>query len=236
VEELASVIRRTVIVRRDIQVTGQAGITGLETAIILIAFVVVASVFAFTVLSAGVFSSERSKETIYQGVDETETSLSPKGSTIVATGDVSGTTAVTKVTFNVTSSVKSGGVIDLTPPYTADDTGVDPDLSGLESPSTVSFTDDNQHTSTIPWTIRFLGGDNGDYLLDRGEMAEITVWFHELTTGAGTYTIGTATDAYLTSRVVANDTFTLLFDPGSGAVVDIQRTIPARLDPFIHLK
>ncbi|MEE8363798.1 MAG: archaellin/type IV pilin N-terminal domain-containing protein, partial [Dehalococcoidia bacterium] len=45
----------------------QRGITGLETAIILIAFVVVASVFAFTVLSTGIFSSERSKETVYAG-------------------------------------------------------------------------------------------------------------------------------------------------------------------------
>ena len=33
----------------------QKGITGLETAIILIAFVVVAAVFAYTVLSAGLF-------------------------------------------------------------------------------------------------------------------------------------------------------------------------------------
>ena len=38
--------------------TRERGITGLETAIILIAFVVVASVFAFTVLSTGIFSSE----------------------------------------------------------------------------------------------------------------------------------------------------------------------------------
>ena len=42
----------------------ERGITGLETAIILIAFVVVASVFAFTVLSTGIFASERSKETV----------------------------------------------------------------------------------------------------------------------------------------------------------------------------
>ena len=39
--------------------TSERGITGLETAIILIAFVVVASVFAFTVLSMGIFASER---------------------------------------------------------------------------------------------------------------------------------------------------------------------------------
>ena len=36
----------------------ERGITGLETAIILIAFVVVASVFAYSVLSAGIFSSQ----------------------------------------------------------------------------------------------------------------------------------------------------------------------------------
>ena len=48
----------------------QKGITGLETAIILIAFVVVASVFAFTVLSTGIFSSERSKETVFAGLQE----------------------------------------------------------------------------------------------------------------------------------------------------------------------
>ena len=42
----------------------QRGVTGLETAIILIAFVVVASVFAFTVLSTGIFSAERGKETV----------------------------------------------------------------------------------------------------------------------------------------------------------------------------
>ncbi len=35
---------------------GQAGITGLETAIILIAFVTVAAVFGYAVLSAGLFS------------------------------------------------------------------------------------------------------------------------------------------------------------------------------------
>ena len=36
----------------------QEGITRLETAIVLIAFVVVASVFAFAVLSTGLLSSE----------------------------------------------------------------------------------------------------------------------------------------------------------------------------------
>ena len=46
------------------------GITGLETAIVLIAFVVVSSVFAFAALSTGLFSSDKAKETINAGLSE----------------------------------------------------------------------------------------------------------------------------------------------------------------------
>ena len=48
----------------------EQGITGLETAIILIAFVVVATIFAFVVLTAGVFSAERGKETVFAGLEK----------------------------------------------------------------------------------------------------------------------------------------------------------------------
>ena len=80
---------------------GERGITGLETAIILIAFVVVAAVFAYTVLSAGIFSTQRSQETIYSGLEEATGSLEIKGGVIarnvvagepVGTGDASDTT------------------------------------------------------------------------------------------------------------------------------------------------
>ncbi|MEE8045825.1 MAG: archaellin/type IV pilin N-terminal domain-containing protein, partial [Dehalococcoidia bacterium] len=60
---------------RENGILSQKGITGLETAIVLIAFVVVASVFAFTILSAGVFSSEANKQTIHAGLKETRTRL-----------------------------------------------------------------------------------------------------------------------------------------------------------------
>jgi flagellin FlaB len=60
----------------------QRGITGLETAIILIAFVVVASAFAFTVLSTGIFASERSKETVYAGIQKAQASIEPRGSIV----------------------------------------------------------------------------------------------------------------------------------------------------------
>ncbi len=51
---------------------GQRGITGLETAIILIAFVTAASIVAYSVLSAGVFSAERSKEVVYRGIEQAQ--------------------------------------------------------------------------------------------------------------------------------------------------------------------
>ena len=65
--------------------SSERGVTGLETAIILIAFVVVASVFAFTVLSTGIFSAERGKETVFAALRQARASVELKGS-IIANG------------------------------------------------------------------------------------------------------------------------------------------------------
>ena len=62
----------------------QKGITGLETAIVLIAFVVVAAAFAFTVITTGLFSSEKAAETATAGLGEASTSLTPKGSALAS--------------------------------------------------------------------------------------------------------------------------------------------------------
>ena len=61
---------------------GEKGMTGLETAIILIAFVTVASVLAYTVLSAGIFAAERGKATVYQGLQQAQSTMSLKSSVI----------------------------------------------------------------------------------------------------------------------------------------------------------
>lgn len=72
---------------KDLKITkvpwpGQHGITGLETAIVLIAFVVVSSVFAFAALSTGLFSSDKSKETINAGLTEASGTIEIRGSII----------------------------------------------------------------------------------------------------------------------------------------------------------
>ncbi|MCH8348704.1 MAG: hypothetical protein IIB29_00510 [Chloroflexi bacterium] len=74
----------------------QRGITGLETAIVLIAFVVVSSVFAFAALSTGLFSSDVAKQTIQAGLAETRGTLELKGSVIAK---VSGTTGAEQVSL-----------------------------------------------------------------------------------------------------------------------------------------
>lgn len=93
---------------------GQKGITGLETAIILIAFVTVAAVLAYTVLSAGIFSSERGKEAVYNGIQSAQSTLSVKGSVLVidnatlqftlAMSTGSGSVDLTKLVFNYWNS------------------------------------------------------------------------------------------------------------------------------------
>ena len=83
----------------------ERGITALETAIILIAFVVVAAIFAFTVLSTGTFLTERSKEAAYAGLQEVRGSMELKGSVVLENaGDT--------VVFNL-ATVAGGSSVDL---------------------------------------------------------------------------------------------------------------------------
>ena len=212
----------------------QRGVTGLETAIILIAFVVVASVFAFTVLSTGVFSAERGKETVFAGLREAQASLSPAGSLNAIRGDVEGTNAIIKVKFVVTSAI-SGEEIDLTPPNTTDDSAPDPDANaGAQSVMIISYSDENQNINDLDWTVDFIGKTNGDFILDPDEQAEVTIWFHDYD---GTdYNLGTATNTmYLTTRLGINTKFRVEVKPQEGSVLVLERTTPARLQPIIEL-
>ena len=213
---------------------GERGVTGLETAIILIAFVVVASVFAFTVLSTGVFSAERGKETVYAGLREAQASLAHGGTISAHRGDVEGTNAIVKIKFLVTSAI-GGEEIDLTPPNTTDDTAPDPDANaGAQSVMIVSYSDLNQAISDTDWTIDFIGKTNGDFILDTDEKAEVTVWLHDYD---GTdYNLGTTTNTmYLTTRLGISTKFRIEVKPQEGSVLVLERTTPPRLQPIVEL-
>jgi len=227
----------------------EKGITGLETAIILIAFVVVASVFAFTVLSTGIFASERSKETVFAGLEEAKSSIEPRGSVIAYKGNEGSADTIYKISFVVSNAV-AGEPVDLTPPYDIDDSGDDPDIvSNAEYKTVVSYVDQNQFLADVPWSVSWIGNNNSDNLLEEGEKAEITVWLLQRdntvtnptdSSGVTYYSGADANGArgMLSSdtAITTNDQFTVEMKPESGAVLTVQRTAPSRLDTIMDLK
>jgi flagellin FlaB len=187
----------------------EAGITALETAIILIAFVVVASVFAFTMLSAGTFSTERGKEAIYAGLTEVQSSMEVKGGVIansVTTG--SGPTATVNSLVFTVANVLHGQPVNLT-------TGI------TESVVVFEYRDAQQSVPLdgTKWTVSWLGNHNANELLEAGELAQITVDVSALNPPLST-----------------NTTFNLEMKPPSGAVLNLQRTTPPWLDKVNDLK
>ena len=61
------------------------GIIGLEAAIILIAFVIIAAVFSFMVVNQGLFATERGKTVIQEGLKQASTPLAIDGTIFVKT-------------------------------------------------------------------------------------------------------------------------------------------------------
>ena len=145
----------------------EEGITGLETAIILIAFVVVATVFAFVVLSTGLFSAERGKEAVYAGLQKTRGTLELRGS-VVATTDG---TVVTDLVFDVANSA-GGEPVNLDPAATSNKVVID-------------YRDATVNETNITWVATWPVAGDGDTLLEPGELAEIAIDVSALTATLG---------------------------------------------------
>jgi flagellin FlaB len=85
--------------------------TGLEAAIVLIAFVVVAAVFSYVVLGAGFFTTQKTQETVYKSVEQSTTNILIKGTVY---GFADGNNLPIK-TVNLTLGVAPGAPsVDLT--------------------------------------------------------------------------------------------------------------------------
>ena len=134
----------------------ERGITGLETAIILIAFVVVATVFAFIVLTTGIFSAERGKETVFAGLQKARGTMEVRGGVIVRAVPPD----VTSIEFTVSTS--AGG----------DSLPVDPDAT--VNRMVIAYRDHDNVDNDVPYTVTEILGD-GDLLLEPGELMTITV-------------------------------------------------------------
>ena len=191
----------------------EEGITGLETAIILIAFVIVASVFAFVVLSTGLFSAERGKETVFAGLEKARGNLEVRGAVTASDddgdGDVDGAVGSTdNIKFNV--GLAAGGAAMLVDPAATTNT------------VSINYIDADARVADTTWTVTEIQGDADD-LLENGELMEITV--------APPADCGGAVPCALAT----NEIFTLEVVPPTGGTLLINRTMPPQIDLVMDL-
>jgi len=149
----------------------QRGITGLETAIILIAFVVVAAVFAYTVLSAGIFTTQKAQESVYTGLEEVEATLQIKGSVIATANSTGANGTVDDITFTVEGAME-GLAIDFTEP--------------TDNVVVISYLDSTQVSRDLDWSVAKVGSTDDDDLLEGDEKFELTVDLTDLSLGPDT--------------------------------------------------
>ncbi len=191
---------------------GQKGMTGLETAIILIAFVTVASVLAYSVLSAGIFSAERGKATVYSGLEQASATMEIKGS-VVGDATSSGNVTLDYVYFLVGLTIPEESV----------------DMSALAihvytgNASAIMTNED--------WTGSAPGNDKWQFqkvtdstergatiAMDGDEVFEIVV------------------DTANFENITAHEWFVIEVIPPTGATITIKRTLPGNLKTKMNLK
>jgi flagellin FlaB len=189
--------------------TNQRGITGIETAIILIAFVIVASVFAYVALSAGLFSTQKAKEAIHSGLDEAQSTIEVKGNMYGRMEN----SVLTEVYFTIAAATE-GDMIDFT----------DTSSGNSSNKVIITYSDAYQVLPTVNWTMEKLNTEATDNLLDKNELFMITV------------------DLTCVSENVSDEwkpgpyhKFQLEVKPPVGAVLVLERTIPARVDQIVNL-
>jgi archaeal flagellin FlaB len=192
--------------------------TGLEAAIVLIAFVVVAAVFSYVVLGAGFFTSQTAQATVHTGVQQASSSM--------------------EVVGNVYGNESSGGTylayVNITVALTAGGTPID--LSSM----VVSYNDNNGgHNSNV------LNNSAGVFTCTNAVKGNVTgtpqEWCiaQKINYVTGTSTTGTMLDnnaqmvlmVGLPTTATPNTKFTINLQPAVGAVLPLSRTIPGGLTP-----
>jgi len=187
----------------------QRGMTGLETAIILIAFVTVAALFGYAVLSAGLFSAERGKETIYASLQQAKANMEISGSVIVESSDV--TDNATIIHFTLRNAI-TGTPIDMTPNFGATEG---------DNKCVISLTTAGGYCNNIKWDISRMGAADSDDLLEAGEQFGITIDLADL--------------GFDDPGIGVNEWFNIQVKPTQGSTMSIQRTLPAGLEKVMDL-
>lgn len=174
--------------------------TGLEAAIVLIAFVVVAAVFSYVMLGAGFYTTQKSQEVVHTGVQQASSSLAPSGDAIIMAEDSKN---VSNITFYVTNTA-GGASVDLNKTVVT--------YSDKDDFTTQELTNNND---TDFWMYdRVIESGSSENLVEAGEKYRITV---NLDSGE------------LDSLPTVNEKIKVEVKPPEGAVLAIERTMPPSL-------
>jgi flagellin FlaB len=189
---------------------------------------VVAAVFAYTVLSAGLFSTQKGQEAVYSGLKEAQSTLELKGS-VIATANTTGAAGKVQQISFIVSNVLGGEAVDFTEPSeNTSSTGTA--ASGSSNKVVINYIDQNQNVKNLYWTVTKMGNDDGDNLLEVNEKFQITIGGDTVGSGAGNLV-----DALSVSPLTVNKTFDLEVVTPAGAVLTVERTIPAYIDTIMNL-
>lgn len=184
----------------------EKGFTGLEAAIVLIAFVVVAAVFSYVMLGAGFFTTQKSKQVVDTGVKQASSSLTLDGQYIYlnctreAGGETGSNGKVGQIYFYVTQTA-GGSPVDLNKTSIAITTA-----GGYKQ---VFY---NETNSTDWWWYESIVGDN-DNVVEMNEKYKITI----NVTATGWSDIG---------NISPNDLITIEVRPPIGAPLSITKQLP----------
>lgn len=221
------------------------GFTGLEAAIVLTAFIVVAAVFSYVVLNAGFFTSEKSKEVVHTGVQQVTSSMELAGN-VIAHGwkyNSSGTHYynASDTEDNHTLDSTNLTVVELYLTLTAGQSPIDMDKL------TISYTDEDTHVGELNYTkTNYSGYDNGT-LNETGNVSK-----GNFTMGSWTYwtadTPGAEHNNLLETDekvivliglpdygVTAGKSFSIELKPSTGAVIEIAKKAPGQIDKTMIL-
>ncbi len=192
----------------------QSGITGLETAIVLIAFIIVAAVFAFAVLTTGLFTTERAKETSMAGVGEAQATLAQKGAVL---GEAA-TSTVQRVKFKL-ANASGAQAVDL-----------------ASNTTLLTYADPNNNVNA---GFNANAGDAGSSAC--AAAGQVVCWKSVWVIGTGD-TVNAGEIVELTIDLTNLDTplsnntgFKIEVIPNRGAVVPVSRTTPLEISPVMVL-
>lgn len=183
------------------------GFTGLEAAIVLIAFVVVAAVFSYVVLGAGFFTTQKAQETVYAGSQQATSSFEIVG---MVYGIASGSTAdyldYCRFVVGNTAGGTSMDITQMAVTYVDEDNRVN--LNYDESTGSTLISD--VKADRAKWGIYKVVGGNDNNLLEKGEQFTLIT--------------GVQTSAKVNTR------FTINLLPSKGAPNALHRNVPAGLN------